>query len=105
VPPLVIAEACYLIGKHLGAVAEAAFLDEFGPGKALSPGDLLQEDVLRMAVLVRQYADLGLGGTDTAVIATAERLGVASIATVERRHFTVVRPKHVGSFTLPPDPL
>jgi hypothetical protein len=30
VPPLVIAEARYLIGKHLGATAEATFLDAFG---------------------------------------------------------------------------
>lgn len=104
-PSPVIAEACYLIGRHLGAVAEAAFLDEFGPDKVLTLGDLLPEDVARMAVLVRQYADLSLGGTDAAVIATTERLGVAHIATVDRRHFTVVRPKHVSSFSLLPDPL
>jgi predicted nucleic acid-binding protein len=105
VPPLVVAEACYLIGRHLGAVAEATFLEEFGPGRALSLSDLLQEDVLRSAVLVQQYADLGLGGTDASLIATAERLGVEHIATVDRRHFTVVRPRHVGSFTLLPDSL
>lgn len=38
-----------------------------------------------MAVLVRQYADLKLGGTDAAVIATAERLGTTRVATVDRR--------------------
>ena len=105
VPPLVIAETCYLIGQHLGATAEATFLDAFGPSQALSLGDLLEEDIMRMAVLVRQYADLKLGGTDAAVIATAERLGITRVATVDRRHFTVVRPKHVGSFALLPDPL
>lgn len=60
---------------------------------------------MRMAALVRQYADLKLGGTDAAVIATAERLGITRVATVDRRHFTVVRPKHVASFALLPDPL
>jgi uncharacterized protein len=105
VPPLVIAEACYLIGKHLGAIAEATFLDAFGPGQTLSLGDFLEDDVMRMAALVRQYANLKLGGTDAAVIATAERLGITRVATVDRRHFTVVRPKHVGSFALLPDPL
>lgn len=49
--------------------------------------------------------DLLVGGTDASVIATAERLGVTHIATIDRRHFTVVRPKHVESFTLLPDPL
>ena len=84
-PPLVIAEACYLIGEHLGTTAEATFLDTFGPGQKLSLGDFLQDDVMRMAVLVRQYADLKLGGTDAAVIATAERLGITRVATVIRR--------------------
>lgn len=105
VPPMVVAEACYLIGSHLGAAAEATFLDEFGPGKALSLSELTQEDVARMAVLVRQYADLRLGGTDASVIASAERLGATSIATVDRRHFAVVRPKHVDALNLLPDPL
>ncbi|MGQ0575037.1 MAG: hypothetical protein ACT4RN_12655 [Pseudonocardia sp.] len=36
---MVVAEAGYLIGSHLGAAAEVAFLDEFGPGKAMSLGD------------------------------------------------------------------
>ena len=60
-------------------------LDTFGPGQKLSLGDFLQDDVMRMAVLVRQYADLKLGGTDAAVIATAERLGITRVATVIRR--------------------
>lgn len=57
------------------ALAEATFLDAFGPGQTLSLGDFLKVDVRRMAALGRQYADLKLGGTDAAVIATAERFG------------------------------
>jgi predicted nucleic acid-binding protein len=102
VPPPVIAEACYLIGRHLGAEAEAAFLDALGPGQAFTLGDLLPVDIGRMAELVRQYGDLPLGGTDAAVISVAERLGVAEIATVDRRHFSVVRPRHVSSLVLLP---
>jgi len=102
VPPPVIAEACYLIGRALGPGPEAAFLDAFGPGQAFTLGNLLEADLPRMAALVRQYGDLPLGGTDAAVIATAERLGVTDVATVDRRHFTVVRPAHVPAFTLLP---
>lgn len=40
VPPLVVAEACYLIGRHLGAEAEAVFLDALGPGQPFVQGDL-----------------------------------------------------------------
>lgn len=102
VPPPVIAEACYLIGEHLGPEAEAVFLEAFGVGKAFTLADLLERDLVRMAALVRRYQDLPLGGTDAAVIAVAERLGVATIATVDRRHFSVVRPQHVSAFTLLP---
>ena len=59
-------------------------------------------DLGRMAELVGQYADLGLGGIDASVVAIAERLGVVKIATLDRRHFSVVRPAHVDAFTLLP---
>ncbi len=102
VPPPVIAEACYLIGRHIGPAAEAAFLDAFGPGQAFTLATLLEADLTRMAALVRQYADLPLGGTDAAVLAIAERLNVTQVATVDRRHFSVVRPAHAAAFTLLP---
>ncbi len=102
VPPLVVAEACYLIGRHLGQAAEATFLDELKPGGAFSLAELLPADLARMAVLVRRYAELRLGGTDASVVALAERLGVDQVATVDRRHFSVVRPAHVDALTLLP---
>jgi uncharacterized protein len=34
------------------------------------------------------------------VIAIAERLGQSEIATLDRRHFSVVRPAHVDAFLL-----
>jgi hypothetical protein len=40
-----------------------------------------------MAELMDTYADLPLG-----TVAAAERLGITKIATLDRRHFTVVRP-------------
>jgi len=55
-----------------------------------------------MADLVVQYADLPLGSVDASVVAVAERLGVTMVMTIDRRHFTVVRPRHVDAFTLLP---
>lgn len=43
-----------------------------------------------------------MGGTDASIVAIAERLGVTQIATLDRRHFGVVRPNHVDAFTLLP---
>jgi uncharacterized protein len=56
-----------------------------------------------MAELVRGYDDLALGTMDASVIAVAERLDVRKIATLDRRHFTAVRPSHVEAFTLLPE--
>jgi hypothetical protein len=47
-----------------------------------------------MAELVGTYLDLPLGIVDAAVIAIAERLGLTEVATVDHRHFSVVRPRH-----------
>ena len=55
-----------------------------------------------MAELTERYADLGLGGTDASLVALAERLGLTTLATFDRRHFTVVRPAHTPGFTLLP---
>lgn len=62
----------------------------------------LRCDWMRIAELVARYRDLPLGTIDASVVATAERLGITEIATVDRRHFSVVRPKHVDAFTLIP---
>ena len=59
-------------------------------------------DLQRMAQLVREYADLPLGAVDASVIAISERLGASEVATLDLRHFTVVRPLHVKSLTLLP---
>lgn len=59
-------------------------------------------DAQRIAELIETYADLDLGGTDASLIAVAERLDVTRIATLDRRHFSVVRPKHTAAFELTP---
>jgi predicted nucleic acid-binding protein len=84
--------------------AEALFLEAMSNG-TFQPLPLLPEDFARMADLVRQYADLRLGTTDASVIALAERLGVTHAATLDRRHFSVVRPSHIDALTLLPDTL
>jgi uncharacterized protein len=99
VPTLVIAEAAYLIGTRLGAEAEVRFLGDLAAGafavEAVNPADWL-----RIAELVGRYRDLPLGTVDASVVAAAERLGIREVATVDRRHFSVVRPQHVEAFIL-----
>jgi uncharacterized protein len=64
--------------------------------------DLGITDWQRIQDLVGTYADLRLGGTDASVIALAERRGALRIATLNRRHFAVVRPRHTDAFQLLP---
>ncbi len=61
------------------------------------------EDYRRMAELVEQYHDLPLGAADASIVAIAERLGVSRLATVDRKDFTAVRPRHVAAFELLPE--
>ena len=98
---MVVAEAAYLIDRQLGAKAEASLYASIIDGQ-LEVADLGIADWQRIQVLVSTYADLRLGGTDASVIAVAERHGAVRIATLNRRHFAVVRPRHAEAFELLP---
>lgn len=102
VPATVTAEVCYMLESRAGSAAEAAFLRLFTAGD-LVPVDLAVYDYERMAELVERYADFPLGGTNASVIALCERLGVTRVATLDRRHFGAVQPRHVEALTLLPD--
>jgi predicted nucleic acid-binding protein len=104
VPPTVLAEACYMIDKYLGAESEAKFLDSvgIGPSYRFQLVELLDADVRRMAALVRRYADRRMGGTDASVVALCERLSITTVATVNRRDFANVQARHVTALTIVP---
>jgi predicted nucleic acid-binding protein len=99
VPALVIAEATYFVGRRLGPLAESQFLQGLGTFDVEAPSP---EDFKRSAELVAAYADFPLGGTDASVVALAERLGAPIIITLDRRHFSAVRPHHRDAFELLP---
>ena len=58
--------------------------------------------IARAAELEMQYADLRLGFVDASVIAACETLGETKVATLDRRHFSVVRPRHCEALVLLP---
>jgi uncharacterized protein len=101
VPAPVVAEVGYLLQREADADVEAMFLDSLAEGD-LTPVELTADDYRRAAEIVRRYADLPLGTTDACVIAVTERLRLTEVATLDRRHFSVVRPGHVSSLTLLP---
>ena len=101
VPTLVITEVVYLLATRLGPEPEVRFLGDLAGG-AFTVEPVAPADWLRIAELVARYRDLPLGTVDASVITAAQRLGITEIATVDRRHFTLVRPDHVAAFTLLP---
>jgi uncharacterized protein len=102
-PVPVLVEAAQLAHARLGVAAEAALTESVAAEDQFTLTSPTEAELARAAVLMRQYADLRIGLVDACVIALAERHGANRIATLDRRHFTVVRPQHVVAFTLLPD--
>lgn len=103
VPVLAVTEAAYLIADRLGPSAELAFAVSIERGE-LIVGQVVAADWPRITSLVNEYADMHLGVVDASVVALAERLQISTVATLDRRLFAAVRPRHVEALTLVPAP-
>jgi predicted nucleic acid-binding protein len=64
--------------------------------------DLAAGDYSRVRDLCAQYGDWPLGFVDAAVVTLAERERQARIATLDRRHFAAIKPRHIEAFELLP---
>ena len=101
VPAPVLVELEWLVTSRLGGPVFDTVLADIESG-AFRIIDLVSEDYERVRALCREYADLPLGFVDAAVLAVTERLGEPKLATLDRRHFHVVRPQHVQALALVP---
>jgi predicted nucleic acid-binding protein len=101
VPALVLSEVAYLLGDRIGPHAELLLARSLAEGE-LTVEPVIDSDWERVGELVEQYQDLPLGIVDASVVVLAERHGLDTIATLDRRHFSTVKPKHVVGFTLVP---
>lgn len=100
-PAPVLVELDWLIARRLQPAAFDAVLASVEEGSLLVE-ELTATDYRRIRELCLRYGDLSLGFVDAAVVAVAERLEEPKLATLDHRHFTVVRPAHVEAFTLLP---
>jgi predicted nucleic acid-binding protein len=69
---------------------------------AIEVEELDRADYRRVRELLRTYADLRVGFVDAAVLAIVERLRETKLATLDHRHFSVMRPRHVDALELLP---
>ena len=100
-PVPVIAETAWLLLDRGGPDAQAGFVATITTGR-LEPVDPTAEDWTRVVELLGTYADLALDVIDSSIVAIAERLGHTTIATLDHRDFSVVRPAHCEAFELIP---
>ena len=101
VPASVIPEACYLLNSCLGPFAETAFLVALN-NREMAVEQVTGPDMARTVEILKQYADANIGFVDASLVAVAERLGINTIFTTDRRHFSLIKPAHCPAFTLLP---
>jgi predicted nucleic acid-binding protein len=99
IPVCVLVEVEYMLRPWPRAFA--ALLADIDAG-VFAVLELPPQWLKRAGELVQRYNDLPLGLVDATVVAATEMLGEEKLATLDRRHFTVVRPAHVEALTLLP---
>lgn len=101
VPEPVVVETDWMILTNLGITAEISFLRGLGEGTFAVEGTT-SADRRRALDLIETHRDAKLGYIDATTIAIAERLRETRIATLDRRDFSLIRPRHVDAFELLP---
>ncbi len=91
VSPFVVAELDYLVATRHGVEEELAVLEELVSGA----WDLVafdEEGLRRSRGVIASYPDQQIGVADASVVILAERYRTRAIASLDRRHFDVLRP-------------
>lgn len=101
VSPYVLAELDYLLATRVGAPAEVAVLSELAGGAWELPC-LTAKDINIAVTLLDKYADQRIGLADASLVVLAQRYETRTIATLDRRQFTALRPLNGGRFTIVP---
>jgi predicted nucleic acid-binding protein len=101
VSPYVVAELDYLVATRHGVDAELVVLDELAGGA----WDLaaFDEDGLRRArEVIASYRDKKIGVADASIVVLAERYRTRTVASLDYRHFDVLRSLDGGYFEVIP---
>lgn len=102
IPTPVLIEVDYWLLKLAGPRVWSDFVADVHRG-AYRLANLTTDDLTRAAELESVYHDLDLGLVDASIVALCERMSQTTLATLDRRHFSVVRPSHCTHLTLLPE--
>lgn len=100
-PVPAITEVAYFVLHNLSPTALADFVDGLNEMN-LTIEAPSAEDYTRSAEIIRKYDDANIDFVDACVFAMAGRLKIAKILTIDRRHFSIFKPKHCEAFELLP---
>ena len=101
IPAPVLVELDYFLTRSFGPEPMRRVLDDAKSG-AFSIEPLIAEDYDRAGELMSTYADQQIGFVDASVLAIVERLHEPKLATLDHRHFAVMRPRHLRALDLLP---
>jgi uncharacterized protein len=90
VSPYVLAELDYLVASRHGVDEELAVLDELAGG-AWHLATFDEEELRRAREIIASYRDQNIGVADASIVVLARRYGTRTVATLDRRHFEVLR--------------
>ena len=88
-PWAILPEVDYLLLKYLGPRVARTFVEDLSGGRWIIDWEG-PDDLQRASALCSTFASLDLGLVDAIVLATAERLRAAAIATLDMRDFGAV---------------
>lgn len=101
IPATILPEVDYLVTKYLGERVARSFLEALTEGFFhYLPVELI--DIDRALQIMTQYKEVPLGLVDASLIALAEHHQIRKILTLDRRHFTLVKPQGIDYFELLP---
>lgn len=101
IPAPVLVEIDYWVHERLHPHVFVQLLDDIEAG-AFTVAELLPHEYARVRELCARYYDADIGFVDAAVLTIVERLGEPKLATIDRRHFGLLRPRHVSALELVP---
>jgi uncharacterized protein len=102
VSPYVVAELDYLIATRVGVDAELAALQELAGGAWELAAFGEPDDLDEVVSVIRKYRDQHIGAADASNVVLADRYHTRTIATLDHRHFEVLRPLSGGRFSVVP---
>ncbi len=90
ISPYILAELDYLVLTRHGSSAERAVLEELASG-AWELATMNRDRLEAAAAIVDRYADVPIGVADASNIVLAQEYRSPVIATLDRRHFGILR--------------